>query len=135
MLLFFNRPVTNQSGRFTAFQILLVTSTLPISEDPYPSLPLSDLSTHENASDNQEDNLVGPRQNGSQDTNTSVDEEMVDASQDDEEKEETNYQVESDAMTEKPLDFPTNGEQAVVPNPQASEDVVDGGEKSLTVGN
>ncbi|KAH9310217.1 hypothetical protein KI387_038128, partial [Taxus chinensis] len=117
-------------------KILLVTSTLPVSVDPYPSLALSDSPAHEN----------GPKQNGTQDTAAKIDvantdeaananeaanttevastnevananevantdEEMIDASMDVDEKSEVNEQNgELDVMTEKPPEIPCNGD-------------------------
>ncbi|XP_057836823.1 uncharacterized protein LOC131047042 isoform X1 [Cryptomeria japonica] len=110
-------------------KILLVTSTLPVSIDPYPSFSLS--SSYEN----------GPKQNGSHDTaantnevpnttevanaaeasNTAevaktvdaiiTDEEMIDASMDVDEKSETNERNgDLDAFTKKTPEIPCNGD-------------------------
>lgn len=97
-------------------KILLVTSTLPVCVDPYPSLPLSNSSAHEEVVGSQEQNLGSPKQNGIQDPVAIVDVEMVDAITEDEEKAETTEQHEQlDSMTEEPSEISSDGDTILAP--------------------
>eukprot|EP00252_Welwitschia_mirabilis_P000014 TRINITY_DN1000_c0_g1_i3.p1 TRINITY_DN1000_c0_g1~~TRINITY_DN1000_c0_g1_i3.p1 ORF type:complete len:223 (-),score=54.26 TRINITY_DN1000_c0_g1_i3:100-768(-) len=57
---------------------LLVTSTIPLSDEPYPTV-LSGPSVPEGVTANQQPDVNGPKENGNQETSVIVDEEMVDA--------------------------------------------------------
>lgn len=99
-------------------KILLVTSTLQVCVDPYPSLPLSISSAHEVAG-TQEQNLGSPKQNGIQDPAAIVDVEMVDAVTEEEEKAETTETTEQrgqlDSMTEEPTEISSDGDTILAP--------------------
>lgn len=97
-------------------KILLVTSTLPVCVDPYPSLPLPNSSAHEEVAGSQEQNLGSPKQNGIQDPVAIVDVEMVDAIPEDEEKAETTEQHgQLDSMTEEPSEISSDGDTIIAP--------------------
>lgn len=100
-------------------KILLVTSTLQVCVDPYPSLPLSTSSAHEEVAGSQEQNLGSPKQNGIQEPAAIVDVEMVDAVTEEEEKAETTETTEQrgqlDSMTEEPTEISSDGDTILAP--------------------